>query len=634
MNWKFELSNQQGQVLDLVDRFEASWLRGDSNIESFAASVPAEQRFEVLQEIVKIDLENHWKQGEQRRVADYLNTFPELQESEIAVLDLYQTEFAIRERHGDMPSVKEYRELVPGFLPSHEMTSDSGDATIAVKTFDAITEVPTVSEIDLGKYQIVSKLGEGGFGIVYRCRDEQLGRTVAIKVPQGQEQGFTRDMLHEAQTVAQLDHPNIVRMLGAETTADGVGFLVYEFIDGTSLADRLAKKDCTREELIEWIAQIAEALHYAHRKNVFHRDIKPGNILIDPQGKAILVDFGMARRDGNFYTRDEGVVLGTLAYMPPEQVRGDSDLANPETDLYSLGVVLYEALCGERPFQGSNFSELKRQIEQRAPRSPRSIDDSIPASLEPLVERALAKDPLKRIRTGRDFAAELRRAVRPRNHLEWTVGLVAAVLLTLGLATVWYSRSRNLEPITQLAARINEVKVFLDDGTSSSRLTVTDLPLQPSNRIELVAQFDSDTFAYVLSWDADGQASLLSIGEEPVNQVVLPGLKSAAGDGASLFLVGVSNVPLSHEQIENLRNTHLDLQVSSKTLAGLRSLFHTYDEVPTDMKHVEIALRSESESPTDLRIPDSFKQVMRETFAHYYGIILAQEDGAAEGLTQ
>ena len=643
MNWDFKLSGDQVQVLELIDQFEESWSRGGSDIQEFAAAIPSEHRSAVLHEVVKVDLENHWKNGERRRVAEYVMWFPELQANEGALLDLYRAEFAIRDRHGDTPSIAEYRELVPDFHPVDDTRGSWSEATVDPQATDPYQTVlpttgpmasgPKIATINLGKYQVVSKLGEGGFGIVYRCLDEQLGRTVAIKVPRRQEEGFTSDMLHEAQTVAQLDHPNIVRMLGAETNAEGLGFLVYEFIDGVSLADRIEANDCSREQLVEWIAQIAEALHYAHRKNVFHRDVKPGNILIDRQGKAILVDFGMARRDGMFYTRDDGVVLGTLNYMPPEQVRGDADLANPETDLYSLGVVLYEALCGERPFQGKTFSELQRQIEHGVPRSPRSIDDTIPAGVTAVIEKALAKDPLQRIRAGNDFAAELRRAVRPQRGYELLVGVLAAVLVIAGLGVVWYSWPQPAETAPQPVAEIDTVDVYVNVENGTHLLLDKHLPLTKGESLQVDVGLNGFAHVYVFCWHPNGEATRIwpeATHDDLVDWASVKIKDIGLEPGASLILVGTTASPLSIESLETLTSTQLDWNRSSETLSRLESRYVIYDTKPTSMSE-RIAKRSEQESPTDFEISLPFKQVLSDHFLQHYGMIVSHQIAAAEG---
>jgi len=264
----------------------------------------------------------------------------------------------------------------------------------------------------LGRFEILEEIGRGGMGIVYRGWDADLSRVVALKVVQGistLDDPRAARFRREAQTVARLRHPNIVQV--HEVGEDrGRVFLSLEYIKGTTLGRLLQDPARDLERIVEVLAAVCDALDFAHREGVVHRDVKPENVLLDGQGRPYLADFGLAKEvfDTSRITAS-GDVVGTPAYMAPEQARGTRDLIGPATDIYAVGAILYEALTGRPPFRGEGIADIIYKVVNDEPERPSRVAQGVPEDLESICLMCLQKEPSARYVTARDLAEDLRR---------------------------------------------------------------------------------------------------------------------------------------------------------------------------------------------------------------------------------
>lgn len=396
--------------------------------------------------------------------------------------------------HFRCPNCRQTIELVEE-ISLAEVTCPSCDSRFSL--VDDQTTLPS-SRGALDKiehFQLVECVGQGAFGTVWKAIDQSLDRTVAVKLPR--EQTLSADaaetFFREARAAAQLDHPGIVRVYEVGRAAGRV-YMVSEFVDGTTLADFLQSERLSANEAARWCLNIAEALQHAHTAGVVHRDLKPSNIMLrrvrcndendeSPTSRnaelaakqLLLTDFGLARRDsGEMTITADGRILGTPAYMSPEQASGQGHRVDGRSDLYSLGVVLFEMLTGDKPFRGNSRMLIDQVLHQDAP-NPRLLNHSVPKDLATICLKCMEKSPGRRYATAGDLAADLRRLLsghailaRPVSRLEKTTRwcrrnpavssllLCVAVSMLVGLAATFWQWGKSESHRRQAVARSHQ----------------------------------------------------------------------------------------------------------------------------------------------------------------------------------
>jgi serine/threonine-protein kinase len=275
--------------------------------------------------------------------------------------------------------------------------------------------------MNYGRYQIVKEVGRGSMGVVYEAQDPTIGRIVAVKVLRQDRittETFVKRFLKEAKVIGRLSHPNIVTIhdVGED---HGTVYIAMEYLEGTPLFDIIKDKHLETRELVDIGIQIAETLEYAHQKGVIHRDIKPSNIIVLPDNRIKITDFGIAHIDDPSSTiqTQVGEVMGTPAYMSPEQVQGQP--IDGRSDIFSLGVILYEMSTGQRPFgKGKSLATIFNEIMLHTPEEPFRASPLIPHKLSDIIMKALSKDPDARFQSGREMADALHKSLAEKQPVE------------------------------------------------------------------------------------------------------------------------------------------------------------------------------------------------------------------------
>jgi tetratricopeptide (TPR) repeat protein len=432
------------------------------------------------------------------------------------------------------------REIRP--VPFHREGAMKTNGQHGLTGRDLGETIPTpvqISALRIGGYDVVSELGEGGMGRVYKAVDNSLGRFVAIKVLRSNDPFECSRFRGEAELIASLDHPNIIKIFAIETTPDGRPYLVLEFAEGGSLDRELAGQPQEPRRAAEMIETLALAVHFAHEKGVIHRDLKPANILRTKDKTLKLTDFGLAKElEVSSGMTPSGAVMGTPSYMAPEQAEGKVKQLGRATDVYGLGAILYELLTGRPPFRGVNIVDTLEQVRWVEPASPSRLVPRLHRDLTTICLKCLQKTPSRRYQTALELAEDLRRwlngetiTARPAPSWErawrqvcrrpWQTAAVVAIAMLIGLTIAGgiYLREKNAEESRRIEREAAEQRLRTEKELANQ--TLIDTQAANAKRLREHAERSLRVIRQIYALIGDGGELSRIEGLEPLHAALL-----------------------------------------------------------------------------------------------------------------
>lgn len=463
------------------------WHQGqEPHLDEFvAAQSPVSPR--ELADMIRVDLDAHWERGQCRYAEGYLNRFaPVAADPELAV-DVIYAEFLAREHSGERPDQHEYQRRFPELAEviAEQIGLHAALDSLEEKTRLGPDEQSTESDAE-ATYEILEQIGAGGMGVVFRAHQAALHRFVALKMVRAID-ATNPELLarfrSEARVVASLRHPHIVQVFDCGEH-EGLPYLAMELVEGGTLADRLDGSAWPPRAAAELLVTLAEAMQYAHDRQVIHRDLKPANVLVVSDGRPLdvkITDFGLAKllADESSQNTKTFSLLGTPSYMAPEQASGRTNQIGPAADVYSLGAIFYELLTGRPPFVGETPLDTLQMLSRDQPAGVRHLAPHVPRDLATICEKCIERDADRRYRSAEDLQADLQRYLhgepvkarkvgsaerawrwcRRNPLLASSLGIVAALLVGITVVSLAYSdrlrgelaRSRDLEQAQRAA---------------------------------------------------------------------------------------------------------------------------------------------------------------------------------------
>lgn len=453
------------RIDEICLRYEDDWLRGaQPKLEAFVEQVEPEGRAALVYELLRIDLAYGGPKRELLSESAYLRRLPQFR-------DVIHIAFRHRQPR------RAIRPLQVGQR--------------------------------IGSFVVERELGRGGFGAVYLAHDETLERKVAIKTLHpdlASDAARAERLMDEGRLAAALEHEGVASIHSVETDEQGRPLLICQYVEGESLRQRMLRETLDPDALASLFSEVAGALQHAHEHGVVHCDLQPANILLDANDRPVITDFGLAAHDWLRPPR-EGEVAGSPPYLAPEQTIGDARQLDARTDIWAVGVMLYEGLTGQRPFVGESLEEILQAVREYDPPPPEQLNPAAPAELSAICMRCLRKSPHDRYATAQQLGDALREAVDPplqRRRVAAAIGL-AALLLAPSLAMLFGPERKTPTPTTPLSA--TSTLLLARDGF----LTEVGGPHAPAvgdgDRVRFQVELNRPAYLYVVWIDGEGKAT-------------------------------------------------------------------------------------------------------------------------------